>query len=174
MQRDFAKKPKTDSPKQSSGFTVFTTGFALGLFTAFLFYLWFAAPPVDRAVERVVEQAPSEAAEDQELAEINYEFYDLFPNSVVPVETRAPLEETETEFSYLLQAGSFREQADADRRRASLILLGFDVFIRQAEHDEESWHRVMVGPFDSERDLTRARNALAEADIATLQMRVAR
>ena len=130
MQRDFAKQPKTEQPRGSSSFSVFTTGFALGLFSAFLLYLWFAAPPVDQAVERVVEKAPSQAIDDQQIAEMDYAFYDLFPNSVVPVEERGAEVLTPDAYNYLLQAGSFRDVADADRRRANLILMGFDVFIK--------------------------------------------
>ena len=76
--------------------------------------------------------------------------------------------------AYVLQVGSFRSPADADKLRAELILLGMDVFIKIIEKDGQTWHRVLVGPIDSTLELNRNRNLLAEASIEALTLRVSR
>ena len=55
--------------------------------------------------------------------------------------------------------------------RAELILLGLDVFIKVIEKDGQTWHRVLVGPINGTRELTRSRNVLAEASIEALTLR---
>lgn len=72
---------------------------------------------------------------------------------------------------YLLQAGSFRAFADADRRRAQIILLGLDAAVESVESRGERWHRVYVGPFQSKRKLATARNVLGNEGIDTLVIR---
>ena len=48
---------------------------------------------------------------------------------------------------YWLQAGSFRQHEDADRRRAQLALLGFTSVIQRVAVDDQTWHRVRVGRY---------------------------
>src|SRR5690606_888903 len=48
---------------------------------------------------------------------------------------------------FFLQAGSFRRRDDADSLRAQIILLGQNVRVETGKVREETWHRVLVGPF---------------------------
>ena len=80
----------------------------------------------------------------------------------------------EDNYAYLLQAGSFKSPDDANRLRAELILTGMQAFTKEVEHQNGTWHRVMVGPFDSKLELTRAKNSLAEANIESIQLRIKR
>lgn len=74
---------------------------------------------------------------------------------------------------YLLQAGSFRTRAEADRRRAALTLSGFDVSVQDAQNAKgETWYRVMVGPFAGEAAMQKARQTLVAQKIDTLPVRV--
>jgi cell division protein FtsN len=71
----------------------------------------------------------------------------------------------------LLQAGSFRAFADADRRRASIILLGFPARVETVNvRGGETWYRVQVGPFASARALGAARTALDAQGITTVEI----
>ena len=73
---------------------------------------------------------------------------------------------------YLLQAGSFRSNADADRRRGELILHGLSARIQPVSMGNgDTWHRVMVGPFDNVNAAHRAQDKLASAGIETLAIR---
>ena len=73
---------------------------------------------------------------------------------------------------FLLQAGSFRNSEDADRLRAELLLMGLTVFSREIEVNGETWHRVLVGPLETELELNRAQDKLAQAEIESIPLRV--
>lgn len=62
---------------------------------------------------------------------------------------------------YYLQAGSFRKQTDADKVRAQIILLGQAVQVESGMVKEETWYRVLVGPFSNREQLTAAQKMLA-------------
>lgn len=62
---------------------------------------------------------------------------------------------------FFLQAGSFRNQNDADKLRAQIILLGQSVQIESGKVREETWHRVLVGPYASREQLASAQKQLA-------------
>lgn len=73
--------------------------------------------------------------------------------------------------TYVLQAGSFRAYADADRRRGELALLGLESAVEASETDTGLWHRVYIGPFENRSAMARARGLTAQADIDTLQLK---
>jgi cell division protein FtsN len=62
---------------------------------------------------------------------------------------------------FFLQAGSFRKRDDADTLRAQIILLGQNVRVETGKVREETWHRVLVGPFASREQLAAAQKTLA-------------
>jgi len=73
---------------------------------------------------------------------------------------------------YLLQAGSFRSHADADRLKASLALLGIEARIQQVElPGGETWHRVRIGPFSDRAEINRVRERLAQNEVETILLR---
>lgn len=78
-------------------------------------------------------------------------------------QTKAPLT---TQF--FLQAGAFRKQADADKVRAQIILLGQSVQIEPGNVREETWYRVLVGPFASRDQLGQAQKTLASGGFSNL------
>ena len=69
---------------------------------------------------------------------------------------------------FFLQAGSFRNQNDADELRAQIILLGQNVQIESGKVREETWHRVLVGPFASREQLASAQKTLAAGGFSNL------
>ena len=73
---------------------------------------------------------------------------------------------------YLLQAGSFRNAADADNVRASLLLLNMHASIEKVTTGpNEVWHRVIVGPFSNTSDLGNARALLSQNGIDSIQVK---
>jgi hypothetical protein len=71
----------------------------------------------------------------------------------------------------MLQAGSFRQFAEADRRRANIILLGYPARVETVNvRGGETWYRVQVGPFSNPRALGEARGALNDQGIATVEI----
>jgi hypothetical protein len=110
-----------------------------------------------------------------------FEFYDLLPRDrvVVPDPGERPAPGATAPLPgdgppWLLQAGSFREADDADRRRAEILLLGLTAFTRRVRVDDGSvWHRVLVGPFEDPAALRDAKTRLGGARIDTLVLRPA-
>jgi cell division protein FtsN len=101
-----------------------------------------------------------------------FDFYTLLPQQTIEVEVD-PGEIAKTRASkktelYLLQAGSFKQRADADRRRAELLLLGLEPKIEETNGDNGRWFRVYVGPFESRSRMAKARSLTAAQDIDTL------
>ncbi|WP_317848099.1 SPOR domain-containing protein [Pseudomonas sp. HTZ2] len=70
--------------------------------------------------------------------------------------------------TFFLQAGSFRKQADADKVRAQIILLGQAVKVESGTVKDETWYRVLVGPFSNREQLTVAQKQLAGAGFSNL------
>lgn len=74
---------------------------------------------------------------------------------------------------YMLQAGSFRHEADADRRRAKLTLRGFQVNIQPVQLDSgDTWHRVMIGPYTTLAALHDAQDKLIKQGVETLPIQI--
>lgn len=69
---------------------------------------------------------------------------------------------------FFLQAGSFRKQADADKVRAQIIMLGQAVQVESGNVREETWYRVLVGPFASREQLGQAQKSLAAGGFSNL------
>nr|WP_298167339.1 SPOR domain-containing protein [uncultured Pseudomonas sp.] len=69
---------------------------------------------------------------------------------------------------FFLQAGSFRRRDDADSLRAQIILLGQNVQVESGTVREETWHRVLVGPFATREQLAQAQKTLAGGGFSNL------
>ena len=74
----------------------------------------------------------------------------------------APKEERS---SYLLQAGAFRTQEDAEAMKAKLAFIGFEARVVAAEVNGQTMHRVRIGPYAQLDDMNKARTRLAENGI---------
>ena len=70
-----------------------------------------------------------------------------------------------------LQAGSFRQREDADRRRAELLLLGLEPKVEETNGDNGQWFRVYVGPFANRSAMAKARSLTAAQNIDTLVLK---
>jgi cell division protein FtsN len=80
-----------------------------------------------------------------------------------PVVAKAPVT---TQF--FLQAGSFRKREDADKVRAQILLLGQNVQVESGKVREETWHRVLVGPYANREQLAGAQKQLASSGFSNL------
>ena len=69
--------------------------------------------------------------------------------------------------SYYLQAGSFGSAAEAEQRRAAVLLLGLEAFVVERQNAEGvSGHRVRIGPFFDQNRLTEAKKRLRRGNVA--------
>ncbi|MDY6890279.1 MAG: SPOR domain-containing protein [Pseudomonadota bacterium] len=106
-----------------------------------------------------------------------FDFYEKLPKSeiVAPkVEAyKSTPKDAPMEHRYLLQAGSFRDPADAERMRARLILEGLPgVRTDRSEGSNGIWYRVRVGPFDNRSAMNRASNKLSKLNIIPMEVRI--
>jgi cell division protein FtsN len=77
----------------------------------------------------------------------------------------------EDRFTYYLQAGAFREMADAESTRAKLALLGFEAAISDRNSDSGVLHRVRIGPYAQVESMNKARAKLLDngVDVAIVR-----
>ena len=90
-----------------------------------------------------------------------------------PVAKAAPAaaDSGDDKFIYYLQAGAFREIADAESARAKLALLGFEANVSDRATDTGVLHRVRIGPFNKVEAMNKVRSKLSEngVDVAVVR-----
>jgi cell division protein FtsN len=111
-----------------------------------------------------------------------YDFYEMLPNFEVVVpekekDVRRGLPaaaKIERPGVYVLQAGSYRNEADANRVRAQLALQGITakVQVQRVAVDADVWHRVRIGPINNLDELNKLRRQLQAAEVDALVIRV--
>jgi cell division protein FtsN len=77
-------------------------------------------------------------------------------------------------FTYFVQAGAFRSQAEADAQRAKLTMMGMDAKISEREQAGRQVYRVRLGPYDDKEVAERAKSKLDAGGIETALVRVQR
>ncbi len=187
MARDY--KPRRKPPSTFPGWLGALFGLVLGLGVAAAIYLkdHRADAPLARAAKtekrklRNTESAEgdgTEAGTPEEPAR-SYDFYDRLPKFevVVPEKDKdvkpdiKAVPETRRG-TYVLQAGSYKNYADADRIRAQLALQGVESKVQKVSVDNDTWHRIRIGPISRLDDLNRLRAILRKADVDVLVIRV--
>jgi cell division protein FtsN len=195
MAQDFAKRKKSsssktptprkaqaqrhggDTPSRGSGVRPFLTGVVTGVFLSFLVYLGTLPQPVEPGQEVASAEQP-----EAEIPKPRFEFYNILPQQSIEVveptdvvepaaELPKPVVAPTTPQPYFLQAGSFRQQDDAERRRAHLKLLGLEPRIEETSGDNGRWFRVSLGPYDSPDAVAKARGLLAGENIESVLLR---
>jgi cell division protein FtsN len=167
-----------------SRFREFGLGLALGLSLSLCVLVWENyrdkhAPEASADAPRP-EPRPNATPADEEGSK-SYDFYEMLPNFevVVPEKDREVARERDSAPAhiqrpgvYVLQAGSYRAQAEADRIRAQLKLQGIDANVQRVSVDDDVWHRVRIGPITDLAELNRLRARLRNADLDALVIRV--
>ena len=135
-------------------------------------------PPLPETPEtEVVEVAVQPEPESEPHPVSRFDFFDILPAfevilpNVNPAERRAP-ELIEEPGLYALQAGSFTDPIDAERRKANVALLGIESTLQAAQIGGITYHRVIIGPTTNENILNRQRRQLWEADIDAFLYRI--
>lgn len=116
-----------------------------------------AKPAVDE-LQQVVDKI--EAASKAKPGATNVQ-----PTPTGPGAAAAPAAAGEDKFVYYLQAGAFREVADAENTRAKLALLGFEATVSDRTTDTGVLHRVRMGPYNQVETMNKVRSKLSENGI---------
>lgn len=187
MPRDYKhraqRKPKK---KPLPGWLWLLTGLLLGGFIVGLVWLrgqseqvggeWVGAtpdrPPTGRPAALPEVKVPSPPKP-------RFDFYNMLPEMevVVPDEElveRPAREDTEAApAQYLVQVGSFKQPADADRLKAQLALLGFEAKVVPARiNSQDTRYRVRSGPHQGKQAVNAMRKRLADNGFHAIVIRL--
>lgn len=183
--RDYRKnaaRPRRANPS-FSGWLGLVIGLSAGLVIAAGVWFYKAKPPLESVPAAPKKPAPQsardEVAEKDSSNTTGYTFYDRLKTFEVVIPEKEkdvhrdvkPAPETRPG-SYVLQVGSYKNVADADRVRAKLALVGVESRIQTVTLDSETWQRVRIGPISNLDELNRIRTRLRQAEVDTLVMRV--
>jgi cell division protein FtsN len=184
--RDY--KPKRRPTGRFSGWIGLWCGLAAGLVIAAVVYIKDHRPDTPSARSAKMDKRRMHAAEspDSDGADSapddsggHYAFYDQLPKFEVVVpekdkdvrpDARAVPETRRG--TYVLQAGSYKNFADADRVRAQLALQGVESKVQRVSVDNDTWLRIRIGPISNLDELNRLRDRLRKADVDVLVIRV--
>lgn len=181
--------------KSVPGWLWLMLGLAMGVFVAFLWHLWelrqdnmhkrvdvtqtgAAAPEKSKPESANTTASSSAPANKYPAGEPRFDFYTLLPSQqIMPGKHPAPSPQPAGKpagdaTSYTLQAGSFKSEAEADKRRASILMLGLPVKVMKVPvKPGETWYRVVVGPFPGKAEVQSARANLRSNGVDTMVLK---
>jgi len=187
MARDYKNRADRGNQRKREGGSArkwLAAGLLIVLFAAFLGFLRSTAPPDSRPVRlqsvdippKTETKKPPPAVKKQPAkprsSTPRFDFYTILSEKevVIPeheIKTRKREEKLGNAKvrSYSLQAGSFRNLADADKRKAQLALLGIEARIETALVNGKQWNRVKIGPYSSMSRVDQVRSQLRQNHI---------
>jgi cell division protein FtsN len=179
--RDY--KHSRRSPFDFARWRKFAAGLSAGLAVAGIVYVAdhrVAEQPLpeDRPTPRKAATAGDPGAAPESEHESKFDFYEMLPKFevVVPEKERgariAPAAQVERPGVYFLQAGSYKNESDAERISAQLGKQGISATVQRVQVDADVWHRVRIGPIRDLGQLNRLRQQLQASDLDTLVIRV--
>lgn len=185
MARDYKNTKRRGGSGGFSGMAGFVLGLAFGLAVAMAVYLYDRRPAARLAQQsapvtpedRTAATKPAPASQDPAT---QFDFYEMLPKFEVVIPEKdgkvaprtaagGPVQKAG---AYILQAGSFRNLADADRVRALIALQGVESKIQKVTVDTDTWHRVRIGPITDLQKLEETRSRLRGAQIEALVIKV--
>jgi len=181
MPRDYRNAKRTSSKKSSSA--NFFVGLGLGLIAAAgvhfydrqLFDKQRAAHIEPETKSKNEKPAPaSQRSESQN----QLDFYENLPKFevIIPEKDKDVRRNSGAQVdkpgAYVLQAGSYRNFADADRVKATLALQGVTSKVEKVTIESDTWHRVRIGPIRDLKSLEDTRRKLREAQIDAIVIKV--
>ena len=194
MPRDYAKSQHKES-RPLPGWLWLLAGLIIGLFVALLVYIKenssgkitlpdtvskvFQTENDTRAVrQEKAEPPPAKPVDnkDKEITKPRFDFYTILPELEVAIPEQELVDKrdlkntaTTEQGDYVLQVGSFRQYPEADRLKARLALQGIQAQIQQVRiNDNDTWHRVRIGPIASIDTLNNTRKRLRDLGIASI------
>jgi cell division protein FtsN len=125
-----------------------------------------AAPAAPAVPAAPAPAAPSKPAAD-ELQQVvdKIEAANKAKPGATNVQPTPPAAAGDEKYVYYLQAGAFREVADAENARAKLALLGFEATVSDHTNSTGVLHRVRMGPYNQVETMNKVRSKLSENGI---------
>ncbi|MBI2780016.1 MAG: SPOR domain-containing protein [Gammaproteobacteria bacterium] len=168
-------------------------GLVIGLFVAFLIWLD-KRPSLDHVPEPAVSVEPAPAAKPEQktstkekntpsastaptASKPRFDFYTILPEMEVIIPDKELKKRAANDAqagkaeSYFLQAGSFKNLVDADALKANLALLGIEAKIQSVSVENDTWHRVRMGPYSDMDQLNKVRAQLRQNNINAIPLK---
>ena len=170
-----AQRRSGEGQSRGKGLRLYVAGVLTGVFLSFIGYLGTLPDPAVSATDTGTPEQPEEVIQRPRFdfyTNLTQESIDEVQDQVEPAaDVRKPPTATALPEPYLLQAGSFRQHDDAERRRAQLLLLGLEPVIEEISGSNGIWFRVYLGPFESRELMVRARGLTTNQNIETLLLK---
>ena len=159
-------------------------GLTIGLSVAFAIYINDRSPgvpvkPIAKQTANIDNNREQARGQPETAPKSRFDFYSMLPNFEVIIPEQEPDVRADSEPQavvrpgvYVLQAGSFTEYKDADRRRANLAMQGIESKIQRVTIDDKTYHRIRIGPIDDLDELNVLRSRLRQAHIEVLRIRL--
>lgn len=182
------------------GFVWMFFGLTVGLMVAAWVYFFQPTPPdvgSELAEAAGIKSKPVKAKAEEKTNELppkkkpKYAFYEMLPNYeiVVPQDSNGSASSKKTRKEqatlieepgqYIIQAGSFRDFEEADRRKARMAMLGVESNIKKVtiageedDEDDQVWYRVQVGPNSNLQRVNATLRTLEKQGIDSLLIRI--
>jgi len=126
-----------------------------------------ASPPAAAAAKKSAANESTGQSKSTDL-KLEFDFYKILPGweeAVTDRDFKRQAARASKEV-YFLQVAAFPKAADADNLKARLALSGIESKIQTAPlPDGKIWHRVRVGPFSDENELSESREALKRINL---------
>ncbi len=144
----------------------------IGFFAAFVFFL-------DTKIDKG-EKPKTVVATRKKDDKPRIDFYSILPDRKLDIpisaEDRQAIENPsinkQAGEEIILQVGSFQSAAEADSLKAQLAFLGLEADVKSALVNDDTWYRVMLGPFGANSELSRTQNLLLENKIVYMRRSV--
>ena len=170
-----AQRRSGEGQSRGKGLRLYVAGVLTGVFLSFIGYLGTLPDPAVSATETGTPEQPEVVTQRPRFdfyTNLTQESIDEVQDQVEPAaDVSKPPTANELPEPYLLQAGSFRQPDDAERRRAQLLLLGLEPVIEETSSSNGIWFRVYLGPFESRELMVRARGLTTNQNIETLLLK---
>ena len=179
--RDFRKGATRRSPSRKGipGWFWAVVGLAGGLAVAGIYSHVKYRPPAEVAATKPNKRGPISENDLPESEAGRFTYPETLKNSRVQIPEKntephhdaRPLPELRPG-TYVLQIAASRTEAEADRQRAKLAMIGVESKTQPVTANDQTLYRVRVGPFKSLDELNKIRSRLRSAEIESTQMRV--
>lgn len=184
MAKKRRSRKKKSREEEYPGWVWMLFGLAIGLSVAFAIYINDRTPgipvrPIAEPASNIDDNDERASSQPESPPEQRFDFYSMLPKFEVIIPEQEPDVQADSAPQavvepgvYVLQAGSFAQYKDADRRRATLALHGIESKIQRVTIDDKTYHRVRVGPIDDLDELNVLRSRLRQAQIDVLRIRL--
>ena len=122
--------------------------------------------PSDEPEPKVVQKKPKETANAESVTN------ESTNNQTVKAE---PVKPVEAASAYMLQAGSYQRQNDADRQKAKLAFIGLTSSIQKITiQGRGDFYRVRLGPFSDHQKMVKVDDRLKKEGIKAMRLKISK